>query len=219
MNAKTEAVTAIVAAAAVAVVLDDACKEAASADRKAREAAVAAVKAAGAPVGEAGVHVAAILAAYAPHLANKTVKDSFSAAVAVLVSARPVIVCGTEIGERKGGALTVKAPEILAADEVAPDGKITRTLEPSAAVANLACDVLRRAAASARETMGYGRKAAGGGRPAKAQGVRAPFAEELAAQLGNAAGFLHLQAMLKPLGYTLVALEAPVPKKRVAKTK
>jgi hypothetical protein len=200
--------------AAVAKTLDSACKDATSADRKARDAAAAAVKAAGTAHGLArGVLNNAILAAYGPHLGVKSVRDSFSAALVLLIADVPVTIAADSIAENKAGNLTFKSPAVLGKDERAGEEQITRTLSAADTVAKVSTNVLKAAATVARAALGTAKPAESkGGRPGKVtvtKGTRAPFADELVAQLADTAGFLRLQDMLRPHGYMLTAIEQP----------
>ena len=179
----------------VVALLDDACAASKTLTTKARQAAAIACE--GNFLSETAENrINHILALYMPHLAEKSVKDIFSAAVAVLCVDKPVRIAASEVGNKAPnadypqGQLTLKAPEVLppvaSKGEIAPEGKIVKTLEPSDAVQQLSADVLKKVATAAREAIGTGNKK-GGGRPAKLETKRAPFFEELAAVLKDSA--------------------------------
>ena len=195
---------AIVANAEVNKLLDLACGHAASADQKARDAAKLAFTSAGTAHGlSRGQLVNSLVATYNSHLNHKNVRDSFSAALAILAANVPVVVIGSDIAPSdKTGRLIVKAPEIAPAGTVAGDGKVARTLTAADQVDKLSADLLKRAATTAREELGTAKKGNPGGRPATVtvtQGTRAPFSEELAALIGNAEGREILAKSLRPI--------------------
>lgn len=230
MATTTTTTPAIVADVAVNKLLDNACAHAASADENARTAAKKAYEMAGKAHGlSRGQLVNALVAAYSAHLLHKNVRDSFSAALAILAANVPVTVIATEIGEKAGGKLTAKAPEIAEAGTKPGDGKVAKTLTPEDQIGKLSADMMKKAAASARETLGIAKKGENkGGRPAVVtvtQGARAPFAEEVQALvaspegrdifakalrpvLEHADGFANFARMLHALGYTVSAIPA-----------
>lgn len=213
MNATTKsAAPAITTDAATIKLLDQACVNAGKAEEGARKAAALAVTSAGTAHGlSRGQLSNAIVSAYSAHLGKKSVRDEFSASVAILCANVSVTVAGTEVGEKPNGGLTFKAPQIIAADEASPDGTISKTLTPADAVAKLTTNVLKQAAASARAEMGTAKTGAKGGRPpASVSGTRASFNDELRALCATPEGMMNLQAMLKPAGFMLVAIETEV---------
>jgi hypothetical protein len=199
MNAKTEGVVAVVVAnVAVVSKIEGANASAKTADTLAREAATLADASDYLDMVDLGKRLDAILALYMSVLTHKAVKESFSAALAILVADKPVRIEASAKTEAANGKLTFKAPEVLAPvaekNEVATADKSITTLEPGDAVMRLAADTMKAAATAARNTIGRGR-AQGGGRKTTKATERAPFADELVAHLAD-----------KALGFAVVTI-------------
>ena len=184
------AATTVVASAAVIAKIEAANVSAKTADTLAREAATMADATDYVDMVDLGARLDAILALYMPALSHKAVKESFSAALAILVADKPVRIEATAKTESANGKLTFKAPEVLAPvadkNEIATPDKSVTTLEPGEAVLKLAADTMKAAATAARATIGRAR-APGGGRKVAKPAERAAFVDELVAHLRDKA--------------------------------
>lgn len=180
----TEAV--VVANATVVASLRSANESAKTADKLAREAALAANGSDYLDEADCGVRLDSILALYMPELTHKNVKESFSAALAILVADKPVRIEASAKTENANGTVSFKAPEVLdpTGSEAAAEGKAITTLDAGDAVMKLAADVMKKAATSARQAIGRGR-AEGGGRKSAKPAERAPFMDEFLSCLEN----------------------------------
>lgn len=180
----TTTVAPVIANAAVVTTLRAANESAKTADKLAREAAVAANAADYLDEANCGIRLDSILTLYIGELTHKNVKDSFSAALAILVADKPVRVEASAKTENANGTLTFKAPEVLepTGNEAPTEGKAITTLEAGDAVRKLAADVMKKAATTARQAIGRGRSEGGGRKSTKAP-ERAPFMDELVAVL------------------------------------
>lgn len=176
---------------AVVELLKQATEKAASADALARDAAVKAVETDCLGIEDAAARVDAIIALYKAQLEHRAVRMSFAAAVAILVADKPVRFAVTGKVEKADGRITLQGAEALApveptgGDEIA-EGKMVVTMEPSEAIAKLAADALKMAAPKANEAIGKAR-AARHTNPVKKATARAPFFDELAAVIKDAA--------------------------------
>lgn len=199
-KATSPAATATVATANAAVTakIESANTSAKTADTLAREAATLANESDYPNEADAGKRLDAILALYMPVLTHKAVKESFSAALAILVADKPVRIEAAAKTEAANGKLTFKAPEVLTPvadkNEILDADKTVTTLEPGDAVMRLAADTMKAAATSARAAIGRGR-ATGGGRKSTKPTEREPFTVELAAHLSD-----------KALGFAVITL-------------
>lgn len=209
------AVAAAVATPAVTLKLAAAVESATTADQFAREAATLANESDfpnAAPVDR----LEKILALYAGSLTHKAVKESFSAALVVLVADKPVRIAASEKAEKASGSLRFTAPEALspvaAKGEILPEGKAVTELSGADAVAKLAVGVLKQAATAAREALGVGR--AKGAGPKKVDVARAGFFDEFAAAWKDDALRMTLCRMIEIDGrFHVVAGPAPKAKK------
>lgn len=197
----TTPVVVVAANAAVVAKIESANASAKTADTLAREAATLADTTDYLDMVDLGNRLDSILALYMPTLIHKTVKESFSAALAILVADKPVrieassVTTSTVNGQEK---VSFKAPEILTPvadkNEIATPDKSITTMEPGDAVMKLAADTMKAAATAARNTIGRGR-AQGGGRKVTKPNERAAFADELVAHLAD-----------KALGFAVVTI-------------
>lgn len=209
------AVSAAIATPAVTLKLAAAVESATTADQFAREAATLANDSDfpnAAPVDR----LEKILALYSGSLTHKAVKESFSAALVVLVADKPVRIAATEKAEKATGAIRFTAPEALspvaAKGEILPEGKVVTELSAGDAVSKLAVGVLKQAATAAREALGVGR--AKGAGPKKAEVARASFFDEFAAAWKDDALRMTLCRMIEIDGrFHIVAGPAPRAKK------
>ena len=180
----------VTANAAVVAKIESANASAKTADTLAREAATLADTTDYLETVDLGARLDAILALYIPTLTHKAVKESFSAALAILVADKPVRIEASAKTEAANGKLTFKAPEVLAPiadkNEIVDADKSITTLEPGEAVMKLAADTMKQAATAARSTIGRAR-ASGGGRKTTKPTERAAFTDELVAHLSDKA--------------------------------
>lgn len=146
-----------------------------------------------------------ILSLYMADLTHKAVKESFSAALAILVADKPVRIAASEKSENMAtGKLGFKAPEALSPvppkGEVLPEGKGVTELSADDAVSKLTTNVLKQAATAAREALGVGRaKGAGPVKATKAE--RAPFMAEFAAAWADDALRMQIIRMIEIAGW------------------
>jgi len=206
MCADAQALDSVVAS------LDAACAAGKTMAAKAREAAICAC--AGnfltAPPAERAEKIVAL---YMPHLAEKSVKEAFSAIVAVLSADKPVRIQSAEAGQKApsadypSGMATFKAPEVLSpvadAKEVIPDGRIVTEFEAAEAVEKLPIELIKKVGTMARELMGTGR-AKGAGRPKTATETRAPFMAEFSAAWVDDALRLQIIQIIRASGFDVV---------------
>ena len=138
-----------------------------------------------------------ILALYMPILTRKSVKEQFSAALAVLVEASEVRIAASAVTTKADGKVTFSAPEALSKGEAADPTKSVTTLKPTEAVANLTSNDLKQAATVARENLGKARASGGGRKSTKnTESTRAPFFDELAAVLKDGALSMQMFAIV-----------------------
>jgi hypothetical protein len=154
-----------------------------------------------------------ILALYMADLTHKAVKESFSAALAILVADKPVRIAASEKSENMAtGKLGFKTPEALPPiapkGEILPEGKGVTELSADDAVAKLTTNVLKQAATAAREALGVNR-AKGGGRTAakESKEARAPFMAEFAAAWNDDALRMQIIHMIEIGGYKVVRVD------------
>jgi len=182
MNTKAQ-IAAAVANVAVVAKINAANESAKSADAMAREAATLANESDHVDEADCGKRLDLILALYMSVLTHKAVKESFSAALAILVADKPVRIEASAVTTAANGKMTFKSPEVLepvaASGEVVDPEKSITELSAGDAVMKLAADTMKAAATVARKAVGRGR-ATGGGRPSTKPAVRAPFLDELA---------------------------------------
>lgn len=187
--AKSEVVVSpVVANVLVTEKINAANESAKTADAMAREAATLANESDYVDEGDAGKRLDSILALYAGVLTHKAVKESFSAALAILVADKPVRVESSAVTTLANGRMTFKAPEILAPvaekNEVLNPEKTVTELAAGDAVMKLAADTMKAAATAARESIGRGR-ATGGGRKSTKDAPRAPWFDELSGVIND----------------------------------
>jgi hypothetical protein len=187
--ATSPTVSAVVANVLVTEKINLANESAKSADATAREAATLANESDYTDEGDAGKRLDNILALYMSVLTHKAVKESFSAALAILVADKPVRIEATSSTVTPAtGKITFKAPEILSPvadkNEVLNPEKGVTELSAGDAVMKLAADTMKAAATAARESIGRGR-ATGGGRKSTAPALRAPWFDELAGVIND----------------------------------
>jgi len=187
--AKSETtVTTVTANVLVTEKINAANDSAKTADAMAREAAALANESDYVDEGDAGKRLDAILALYMSSLTHKAVKESFSAALAILVADKPVRIESSAVTTAANGRMTFKAPEVLApvADkaEVLDPEKTVTELAAGDAVMKLAAETMKAAATAARESIGRGR-ATGGGRKSTKEAPRAPWFDELAGVIND----------------------------------
>ena len=185
----TATVSAVTANVQVTEKINLANESAKSADAMAREAATIANESDYTEEGDAGKRLDSILALYMSVLTHKAVKESFSAALAILVADKPVRIEATSSTVTPAtGKITFKAPEILSPvadkNEVLNPEKGVTELSAGDAVMKLAADTMKAAATAARESIGRGR-ATGGGRKSTAPALRAPWFDELAGVIND----------------------------------
>jgi hypothetical protein len=186
--ATSPAVSAVVANVQVTEKINLANESAKTADATAREAATLANESDYTDEGDAGKRLDSILALYMSVLTHKAVKESFSAALAILVADKPVRVESSAVTTSANGRMTFKAPEVLTpvadkAEVLNPEKSVTE-LTAGDAVMKLAADTMKAAATAARESIGRGR-ATGGGRKSTAPALRAPWFDELAGVIND----------------------------------
>ena len=208
------AVQSAVATPAVTLKLQSANESARTADQYAREAATMANEH-DYLQSKPAERLDKILSLYMADLTHKAVKESFSAALAILVADKPVRIAASEKTEKANGALGFKAPEALTPvaekGEVPPADKAITELSAEDAVGKLTTNVLKQAATAAREALGVGRaKGAGAVKATKTE--RAPFMQEFACAWHDDALRMQLIRMIEIGGYKVTRIE---PKGRV----
>ena len=190
--AKTNAAAPVapVLNAAVVALLDEGNTAGATADRKAREAAVLAAKSDRITVKDKAERIAAIQSDYREHLTHPTVVASFRAALVILVSGTPLqlaVAEKTELFKPEGKTLRLKGLDVLGKGEKPEAGKCVVQLTPEEAVQQLQSNDLKAVGTATREGLGIAR-AKGAGKPkAAAPAGRAPFMDEFSAALKDAA--------------------------------
>ena len=199
-----------VATSAVVDLINAANESAVTSDAHAREAAIKANETDFLTVGKAAERLDKILGLYASVLTHQAVKQSFSAALAILVADKPVRIQASEVGHKANGTVTFKSPEALSpvADkgEKIPEKKMVETLTPEQAISQLTVGVMKQAATMARESLGVAR-AKGAGPAKKANtNARAPFMMELAAAIKDDALRSQMVSMWRLAGYDVITL-------------
>lgn len=212
MNAKTK--TAAVATSAandgsneVVLLIKQAITHSKGAEKSARDAAKLAVaKFERGDMADPEAYRAILAKYHAPLAESKHVKDTFSAAVSLLLAGEVVRVAASAVTTGKN-AVSFTSPEMLAAGEVADPEKTTTEYTVEDVLAKFGSDNLKRAARVAREAIGVA--GAGGGRPEKAkakpEGGRLPISEEVAFILASPGSptFKALAAAIEGAGFTL----------------
>lgn len=185
----TSKASEVVATMAVVDKLACANESAITADKFAREAAIIADENdyITAPPTE---RLESILALYKTSLTHKAVKESFSAALAILIADKPVRIAASAKTEKATGQVTFTAPEALppvaVKHEILPEGKAVTEMSPTDALAKLTTGVMKQAATAAREALGVARAKGGGRKASQPEGRRAPFYDELGVALRDA---------------------------------
>lgn len=171
---------------AVVVLLDEGNSAGVTADKKAREAAVLAVKSDFLTVKDKSERIEKIQAAYKAHLTHPTVVSSFRAALAILVGGVPLnlaVAEKTELFKPEGKALRLKGMDVLAKGEKPENGKSVVTLTPEEAVSQLMSNDLKAAATATREALGTARAKGAGRKSSVVVSTRAPFMDEFTVAL------------------------------------
>lgn len=200
MTAKsnTPATPAVIMTAAVVAALREATEADLTVSLAARQAASLAHQSDFIGETDKAKRVAAILDLYMPELSRKSVKEQFSAAVAVLVRDEPIRIAASAKTEKADGKLSFTAPEILAKGEASAPDKAVTTVTAKDAVEKLTAPELRAAATVARQELGIGRAPGAGRKPTVKSGesTRAPFFDELAAVLKDSALSMQMFAIV-----------------------
>lgn len=218
MNTKTTTAAVVVMNERAVALLRDATQHLVTADKAARDAAFIAYTEW--PEGRPNAETyKAIVSAYMPELGNKTLRNAFSAAVALLCDTTGVTIDASAKIEKANGALSFTAPEFVPHNAVQNPEKARTTLNCAEAVQKLDAKALLSAATVARENLGVGSKSENkGGRPAKEEPAKRPcFADELSALLHTDAGRKALNELLGKAGYQLTPVERTTRAKRVPK--
>lgn len=202
--------------AVVVQLLATATANANTADRKAREAAAAAWHSDAFTGQPAAQRVESLRQLYKSELSNDVVRNMFSAALAVLAYARPVLVVASKLADLSGGRVQTEGLEVLAAGSAIPKDSEGRALPSRVFTNSDALDKLNKhqliaAAKTAREELGTGRKEGAGRKPGStnksAAPQRAPFFDEFSAMMRDAAGITTLRRHAELCGFRLVAEE------------
>jgi hypothetical protein len=199
MAKATSPVSPVVANPAVVQELTNANASAVSADKTARNAATLANASDLLDEADCGKRLDGILALYMPNLTHKAVRESFSAALAILIADKPVRMASTAVTTKADGTVSFASSEALAPvadkNEILPEGKTVTELSAEDSVAKLQVGALKQAATAAREVIGRARAAGGGRKATKAE--RAPFFDEMAAVLQDKALSASFYAILQ----------------------
>jgi hypothetical protein len=190
MTTSTSANTQYLANAAVSTLLDEANESGATADRKAREAAILAAKSDCLTIKDKGERLVAIQTAYKEHLTHATVVASFRAALAILVVGEEVRLAVSEKTEKfseAGTTLKLGSMDVLAAGEPPEKGKQLVALTPEQAVAQLQSNDMKSVGTNAREVVGLARAKGAGRKPTASTSARAPFMDEFVTAVKDAA--------------------------------